>query len=365
MKTSDFDYELPSELIAQQPLPERSAARMLVVHADTGVLEHGGVRDLPRYLRAGDLLVLNDTRVIPARLFGRRADTGGRVELLLVEEVGGREWTALLRASGRPGVGTGLVLGGGRAEATLTGRNAGGKVTVRFSGTRPVLELAAEVGVPPVPPYIRRPKSGGDLVALDRERYQTVFAAAPGAVAAPTAGLHFDAELLQALENRGVERAAVTLHVGPGTFKPVKAERVEDHRLEGERYTVSPEAAAAISRARAGGGRIVAVGSTTVRTLETAASAGGQVMPGSGRTELFIRPPFEFKVVDLLLTNFHLPRSTLLMMVCAFAQWACGPVSAGAGGGQDLVLRAYREAIRLRYRFYSYGDCMLVLARKL
>ena len=360
MKTSDFDYVLPPELIAQQPLPERSASRMMVVHCVDERIEHWHVTDLPEYLRAGDLLVVNDTRVIPARVFGRRTDTGGRIELLLLEPAGPDEWDCFCRASGRPGTGTVFDLADGQVRGEVVGRTPEGRVRMRFRTSRPLLEVLEEHGVPPVPPYIKRPPGDADLVRLDRARYQTVFAREPGAVAAPTAGLHFTEELLAEIDRRGIRRAAVTLHVGPGTFKPVKAERVEDHAMEAERFEVGAETAEAISRARAGGGRVLAIGSTTVRTLETVAREREAVVPCSGRSSLFIFPPFDFRVTDMMLTNFHLPRSTLLMMVCAWADWR-RRVSGAAADGGGIVRRAYAEAVQRQYRFYSYGDCMLLL----
>ena len=355
MQTADFDYRLPPELIAQEPAPQRDASRMMVVHRGTGQIEHRHVTDLPEYLRGGDLMVVNNTRVIPARVFGTWEDTDGTVELLLVEEVAPGEWEALCR-SGRPvRPGLRMRLAEGRLRGEIRADMGGGRYRVVLDGAGGVLEILERSGVPPVPPYIKRPAGGGGLVALDRERYQTIFARTPGAVAAPTAGLHFTDALLDRLARRGVARAAVTLHVGPGTFKPVKAERVEDHIMEAERYECPAETADAMDRARVRRGRVLAVGSTTVRTLETVALENGRVCAASGRSSLFIYPPFAVRAVDLMLTNFHLPRSTLLMMVSAFAD------RGGAGEGRERVLNAYREAVREGYRFYSYGDCMLLL----
>jgi len=333
--TRDFSYDLPEESIAQEPAP-RGESRLLVLNEE-GPGRHRQVGDLPQLLRPGDLLVLNDTRVIPARLFGQRQE-GGKTEVLLVEKVGDREWEALVRPGRRARPGTEIAFEGLTAE--VVEKRADGRHRLRFS--EPVEPHLDRLGHVPLPPYIRRPDRESD-----RERYQTVYARHPGAVAAPTAGLHFTADLLEEIAGAGIGIARVTLHVGLGTFKPVSAERVEDHRMESERYEVGEETAEAVQRTRAAGGRIVAVGTTVVRTLESAALAGGgEVRPGRGATELFITPGFRFQAVDVLLTNFHLPRSTLLMLVSAFA-------------GRERVLAAYEEAIREGYRFYSYGDAML------
>ncbi|HYO13884.1 MAG TPA: tRNA preQ1(34) S-adenosylmethionine ribosyltransferase-isomerase QueA [Thermoanaerobaculia bacterium] len=342
MLTSDFDYELPPSSIAQEPAP-RGESRLLVLDCE-GPERHARVRDLPRLLRPGDLLVLNDTRVIPARLHGRRAGAGGAaMELLLLEKIGEREWDALVKPGRRARPGTVIELDAGLA-AEVVAKDPDGRHRLRFS--EPVEPHLDRLGHIPLPPYIHRPDT-----PADRERYQTVYARAPGAVAAPTAGLHFTEELLREIEAAGVEIARVTLHVGIGTFRPVAAERIEEHRMDAERYEVSEDAAGALRRVRAAGGRVVAVGTTVVRTLEGAALAGGgEVKPGSGATDLFITPGFRFRVADVLLTNFHLPRSTLLMLVSAFA-------------GRERVLAAYEEAVGQGYRFYSYGDAMLVERR--
>ncbi|HYN20272.1 MAG TPA: tRNA preQ1(34) S-adenosylmethionine ribosyltransferase-isomerase QueA [Thermoanaerobaculia bacterium] len=336
MLTRDFEYELPEDRIAQEPAP-RGESRLLVLD-EQGRDRHRQVRDLPRVLKPGDLLVLNDTKVIPARLFGHRAG-GGQIEILLVEKMADREWDALVRPGRRARPGTGLVLDGLTAE--VVDKQPDGRTRLRFS--EPVEPHLDRLGHIPLPPYIHRPDE-----EADRDRYQTVFARQPGAIAAPTAGLHFTADLLEEIVVAGIGIAKVTLHVGIGTFKPVKAERIEEHRMESERYEISEEAAEAVRRTRASGGRIVAIGTTVVRTLESAALAGGgKVRPGAGSTDLFITPGFSFQVVDILLTNFHLPRSTLLMLVSAFA-------------GRERVLAGYEEAIREGYRFYSYGDAMLL-----
>ncbi len=374
LKLEDFAYRLPPELIAQTPASRRDQSRLLVVHRATGALDHRRFAELPACLRAGDLLVVNNTRVIPARLFGHKP-TGGRVELLLLEELTPAVWEALLQAgSRRPRSGAVLTLADGQATATLLAAGENGRVTVRLASALPITDLLDRFGQPPLPPYIRRaegrgPKAAGaspqpsspithqsslhaaspNTADSDRERYQTVYACHPGAVAAPTAGLHFTPELLATLAARGVRRAAVTLHVGLGTFRPIVAALIAEHRMEAERYVLPPETAALLAQTQSAGGRIVAVGSTSVRALETvAAEHAGRVVPAAGRSRLFIYPPYAFRVVDALLTNFHLPKSTLLLMVCAFA-------------GRDLIWRAYAEAIRERYRFYSYGDAMLIL----
>jgi len=337
MLRSEFHYDLPRELIAQAPLAERSASRLLVLDAATGAVEDHRFAELPDMLRAGDLLVLNDTRVLPARLSGTRTPSGGRVELLLERVLSPRRVLAQLRASHMPKVGGELELTGG-ARARVDKRD---ESFVELSLDRDAAAFWREHGEVPLPPYIERAPE-----TSDRERYQTVFARAPGAVAAPTAGLHFDTALLAALEARGVERAFLTLHVGAGTFAPVRAERVEDHELHAEWLSVSVELCAAVARCRGRGGRVVAVGTTCVRALEAAARTG-ELAPFEGESALFIYPGYRFRVVDALVTNFHLPESSLLMLVAAFA-------------GRAATLAAYRHAVAERYRFFSYGDAMLV-----
>jgi len=355
VRTADFDYDLPPELIAQTPVEPRDAARLMVVNRATGELAHRRFRDLPEYLRSGDLLVFNESRVIPARLFARKP-TGGQVEVLLLRPRSEAVWEVLVR--GRR-VRTGLrltILDGPEgkpvgAEAEVVEEGERGLRVLAFD--RPVLSLAEEVGQVPLPPYIHEP-------LRDPERYQTVFARTPGSAAAPTAGLHFMPELLLRLREMGVRLAFVTLHVGLDTFQPVREERVEDHRMHTEYCSLRPEVAEQINRTKLEGGRVVAVGTTSVRVLETAAlrategvsegtCCGWQTVAAfEGNTDLFIYPGFRFRVVDVLITNFHLPRSTLLMLVAAFC-------------GKELMDKAYQEAIRLRYRFYSFGDAMLIL----
>lgn len=342
MLVSDFDFDLPEDLIAQEPSPERDRSRLLVVDRSAGTFTDAVFADIGRWLEAGDLLVVNDTRVFPARLVGRRAQTGGRVELFLVREEGGGVWEALARPAARVRVGETIVAGDGpeRIEADVVEVREGGRRAVRFRDYERFWERLDLWGRTPLPPYIHRE---GEPERLDRERYQTVYARERGAIAAPTAGLHFTPELLARLEERGVARAAVTLHVGYGTFAPVRAERVEEHRVESEHYEVPPATAEAVTRTRAAGRRVVAVGTTTTRALESSAGETGR-----GVAELFIYPGYAFRVVDALVTNFHLPKSSLLLLVSAFA-------------GRDLVLDAYRHAVRERYRFYSYGDAMLIV----
>jgi S-adenosylmethionine:tRNA ribosyltransferase-isomerase len=336
MLTADFDYDLPPELIAQRALP-RGESRLLVLDAD-GPSRHRSIADLPALLKPGDLLVVNNTRVIPARLFARR-ETGGRVELLLVEKLSERDWTALLKPGRRARPGSRLRLDADLG-AEVMAKFEDGRHHIRFS--EPVDAHLERLGHVPLPPYIKRADAEDDS-----ERYQTVYASVAGAIAAPTAGLHFTPELLAGLREQGIPVVEITLHVGIGTFKPVTATLVHEHAMEVEHYRVSPSVVAAVEQARARGGRVIAVGTTVVRTLESAVRADGSLPAGEGSSDLFITPGYRFKVVDLLLTNFHLPKSTLLMLVSAFA-------------GRERILAAYREAIEAKYRFYSYGDAMLL-----
>ena len=337
MDVREFDFELPEELIAQAPLPERDASRLLVVPRGDGPLLHMGVRDLPALLRTGDLMVANDARVIPARLHGHKAGTGGKVELLLVEPLGGADWLALGQASKPLREGQQIEVFGSFVQIVQI--RGGGELVVRLPLEGDALwEFLDRAGELPLPPYITHAPG-----KLDLSRYQTVYAREPGAVAAPTAGLHFTPELIGALREKKINFVSITLHVGPGTFLPVRVERTEDHRMHSERYVVSTEVADAIARTRAAGGRVIAVGTTALRTLE---ASGGRA--GPGRTDLFITPGYTFRAVDGLFTNFHLPRSTLLMLVAAFADLS-------------RVRRAYAEAVARRYRFFSYGDAMLMI----
>lgn len=338
VKLADFRYELPEELIAQHPLEERSASRLLLLDRHHGALRDQMFRDLAAQLAPGDLLVMNNTRVMPARLFASK-ESGGKVEILVERLLSSHRCLAQVRASKTPREGNRLLLGNG-AELIVAGREDS-FFTLESPGS-PIAELMTRHGHMPLPPYIRRADDTGD-----RERYQTVYAQIPGAVAAPTAGLHFDQGLLDELRDRGVARAEVTLHVGAGTFQPVRCENIEEHRMHAEYLEVGKDCVDAIDACKQRGGRVIAVGTTAVRSLETAAS-GGDLAPFSGDSRLFIYPGYRFRVVDGMVTNFHLPESTLLMLVSAFA-------------GRKAVLNAYRHAVEQRYRFFSYGDAMLIL----
>lgn len=350
MLVSDFDFHLPEERIAQEPLADRAGARMLTLSRATGVWQDRTFRDLPERLEPGDLLVLNDTRVIPARLFAHRAglhtqaqhQATGRVQVLLVEQLSAWEWKALVRPGRKVLTGERLQFGQGELEAEVIAHGEFGERTLRFQPVPDFFAAVEKLGHVPLPPYIHREDRSGD-----RERYQTVYARERGSVAAPTAGLHFTPEVLDRIRARGVEIATVTLHVGLGTFQPVRVERVEDVHLHAEHYSLSAETAAALNVARREKRRVVAVGTTTVRTLEHCAHASEEFTPHSGSTSIFIAPGFDFRIVGALLTNFHLPQSTLLMLVSAFA-------------GREQVLAAYRHAVESGYRFFSYGDCMLI-----
>jgi S-adenosylmethionine:tRNA ribosyltransferase-isomerase len=351
---SDFDFDLPEELIAQQPPAERGLSRMLMMNRSIGALTDSNFAELPSFLNPGDLLVLNDSRVIPARLYARRTlvrereRPTGRIEVMLTEPAGGNCWRALVRPGRKIAIGERLVFpastGEMLLEAEVLERGQFGERLLEFSPVSDFFAVLDSIGHMPLPPYIHR-----DDAVADRERYQTVFARERGSVAAPTAGLHFTGAILETLANRGVEIARVTLHVGLGTFAPLRVERVEDVHMHRERYTLSESTAEAINRALAEKRRIVAIGTTVVRTLESAAqqAQGRELTPHSGETEIFISPGFEFRIVNALLTNFHLPQSSLLMLVSAFA-------------GREHVLAAYRHAVKARYRFFSYGDCMFI-----
>lgn len=350
MRVADFNYHLPEELIAQRPLADRAASRMLVVDRHSGTWRDRAFRDFPEYVYPGDCVVVNNTKVFPARLFGRRAGVhattskdqlSGLVEVLLVRQVTGNpmRWEALVRPGRKMRVGERVQFPGG-LEAEIVEHGEFGLRTVEFSGPGGFWETVERIGHMPLPPYVKR--SDGQL---DRERYQTVYAQHKGSVAAPTAGLHFTPEIFDRIAERGGLKAEITLHVGLGTFQPVRAENIEDHAMHGERYEIGERAAAEIHAAN----RVLAVGTTAVRTLEHAGREGRQTLAASsGETAIFIYPGFEFRVVDAMLTNFHLPSSTLLMLVSAFA-------------GRELILDAYAHAVKEKYRFYSYGDCMLIL----
>jgi S-adenosylmethionine:tRNA ribosyltransferase-isomerase len=355
-KASDFDYDLPPELIAQDPLPDRAASRLLVLDRASGSITHRRFRDIAELIRPEDVVVLNASRVIPARLHGTRetrnpkglpggpGKRGGAAELLLVRELPDGTWLAMGHPGGKLKPGRRVVFAED-SVVEIVEALGGGLRRVRFVGALDARATLARYGEVPLPPYIRRAP-----VPADAARYQTVYAEHEGSVAAPTAGLHFTPELLEDIKRKGTAVAVLDLHIGPGTFKPVEVEDVAQHPMHAEVYDVPERAAAVINERQAAGtgGRVWAVGTTVVRTLETVVDGSGRVQPGTGETALFIHPPYAFKVVDRLLTNFHLPRSTLLMLVCAF-------------GGYEAVMQAYREAIRERYRFYSYGDAMLVV----
>ena len=341
MKTSDFDYNLPEELIAQTPLEPRDHSRLLVVHRADHTLEHRHFYDIVDYLNPGDALVVNETRVIPARLLGVKEDTGVPVEVLLLRRENAADWEALVRPGRRLKPGTFCSFGEGmlRCEILENVSETGGR-RVRFHYEGVFEELLDRLGEMPLPPYIHEK-------LMDPERYQTVYAKEEGSAAAPTAGLHFTPELLEKVRQKGVTIVPVLLHVGLGTFRPVKVEDVETHRMHSEFCQVTPEAADALNAVRRGGGRIVCVGTTSVRTLETMAAADGIIHPGAGETQIFIYPGVKIKAVDALITNFHLPQSTLLMLVSAFL-------------GREEALRIYREAVREKYRFFSFGDAMFI-----
>lgn len=340
MELSEFDYYLPPELIAQEPVPHRSGSRLLILKRDTGEIEDTNFEEVINYLVPGDTLVLNDTRVMPARLFGVRKDTGGKVEVVLLKRKKNNEWEVLARPGKRVRPGTEILFGQGQLKARVEDYTKEGGRLLSFYFDGVFEEVLWELGEMPLPPYIKK--------KLDEpERYQTVYAREEGSAAAPTAGLHFTPELLEAIRKKGVELVYITLHVGLGTFRPVKVSRIEEHPMHPEFYQVSPAAAASLNKALSSDSRIIAVGTTSCRVLETIKGEEG-FLPGRGWTDIFIYPGYSFKAVEGLLTNFHLPRSTLLMLVCAF-------------GGKDRVMRAYREAIKRSYRFYSFGDAMLIL----
>ena len=376
MKTRQFWYPLPERLIAQHPAEKRGTEKMMVLHRDTGMIEHRHIADIVEYITANDLLVVNDTKVFPARLIGEWPDTHGAVEVLMVNAApmdgdpnipSITSQTPQTPQTSQTSLRWNVIIGSGRkcreGQVAVFGPNGELKVRllkplsgigmwqVEFVCERPLMELLDEFGHTPVPPYVKREGTAEEEKA-DRERYQTIYAREVGSVAAPTAGLHFTPEIFAALEAKGVRRVAITLHVGPGTFRPVKADNIEDHQMDFEAFSVSPEAAEAINACKARGGRVFCVGSTSVRTLETVAAAaedgGSTVVPGSGASNIFIYPPYRFRVCDCMLTNFHLPQSTLLMMISALA-------------GRERVLCAYAMAVQKNYMFFSYGDCMLIV----
>ena len=341
---SDFDYELPADLIAQTPLENRDASRMLVVDSNHQTWIDSSFKDFSQHLRQDDVVVINNSRVFPARLIGNREETGGQVEIFLVRELENRIWEALIRPGGRLKQNTRVDFGGGKLIGEILDDPGPELRRVRFHSEGPFDDVLAEVGSTPLPPYIKRPSG---TLAGDRERYQTIYSKHRGAIAAPTAGLHFTSEILADVASRA-SLAEITLHVGYGTFEPVRVNEVAQHSVSGEHFEISDSAAQTINEAQTRGGRIIVVGTTTMRALESAATPDGKVVAVSGIATLTITPGYCFRIADALLTNFHLPRSSLLVLVSSFA-------------GRELVLRAYRHAISERYRFYSYGDCMLIL----
>jgi S-adenosylmethionine:tRNA ribosyltransferase-isomerase len=341
VQLTDFDYSLPAALIAQEPAPRRDLARLLVVYKDRQVIEHQLFKDVVDYLNPGDLLVINDTKVIPARLAGKKLSGSADVEVLLLKPLDERRWEVLVRPARRVRPGTVLSFGDGLFSGTVEKSTGFGGRVIEFSYSGRFADLLQEVGKMPLPPYIKN-YSG------DPMRYQTIYARQEGSVAAPTAGLHLSFELMEQIQAKGVEIKPILLHVGFGTFQPVKDQDITRHHMHAEYYEINEQTAQAVNEAKKRGGRLIAVGTTTVRCLESAALPSGKVVPAKGWTELFIYPGYRFKVTDGLITNFHLPRSTLLMMVCAFA-------------GRDKILAAYRLAIEERYRFYSFGDAMLII----
>jgi S-adenosylmethionine:tRNA ribosyltransferase-isomerase len=349
MLLSEFDYELPEELIAQQPLEQRDASRMLILDRATQTYEDSKFELLPEYIKPGDVVVVNNTKVFPARLIGQREPYGGRVEVLLAREVKPEVWEALVRPAQRLKVGARLRFGDSSLRAEVLECSAKGFRLLRFesesSGKTPLETLLIEQGQTPLPHYIRRPE--GESVD-DSERYQTVFARERGAIAAPTAGLHFTPEVISAVQARGARMVEITLHVGYGTFEPVRVDNIEEHRVAPEFFEIREEAASVINETRSQGRRVIAVGTTTARALESSVNEQGLVGAGAGESELTITPGYRFRITDALLTNFHLPRSSLLLLVSAF-------------GGRDFTLAAYRHAVAARFRFYSYGDCMFVI----
>ena len=340
MKSSDFFYELPQELIAQVPLAQRSNSRLLVLDRVSGEMEHRIFSDLKSYLREDDCLVLNNTRVIPARLLGERADTGGKIEFVLLKNTGSDIWEVILKPGKRAKPGARFIFGGGALCAEILEVVEGGNRLVRFEYEGIFNEVLDRVGLMPLPPYIT-------TKLQDKERYQTVYSKLRGSAAAPTAGLHFTPELLEEMTQRGIKTAYLTLHVGLGTFRPVKVENIEEHVMHSEYFSLDAATAETINRAREKGGRIVAVGTTSCRVLETLASDEGTIKPSEGWTNIFIYPGYKLKIVDALITNFHLPESTLIMLVSAFA-------------GRENILHAYDTAVKMKYRFFSFGDAMLI-----
>lgn len=340
MKKSDFTYELPEELIAQYPAQKRDMSRLLVLDSKTGQIEHRHFYNIPEYLNSGDCLVLNDTRVIPARLLGKRTDTGGKIEFVLLKRLQGDDWEVMVKPGRRAQADRSFIFGDGMLNAKVISNASDGNRVVRFSYKGVFEEVLDKVGIVPLPPYITEKPE-------DIERYQTVYSKNKGSAAAPTAGLHFTEELLLKIAEKGVSIVKVTLHVGLGTFRPVKAENITDHIMHSEYYEINRQTAETINKTKTSGGRVISVGTTSTRVVESVADSNGLVAPGSGETDIFIYPGYHFKTIDALITNFHLPESTLLMLVSAMA-------------GRENILNSYNEAIMEKYRFFSFGDAMFI-----
>lgn len=340
MKVSDFNYELPEELIAQVPIKDRSASRLMVLHKDTQTIEHKVFKDIIDYLQPGDCLVRNNTKVIPARLYGIKEETGANVEFLLLNRIEGDIWEVMVRPGRRLQEGARVAFGNGILKAEILEKMAGGSRKVRFEYKGIFNEILDQIGLMPLPPYIHE-------TLKDKDRYQTVYAKYEGSAAAPTAGLHFTDELLEQIQEKGIEIANVTLHVGIGTFRPVKEENIEDHDMHTEHYYIKKEDADKINKAKSNGNRVIAVGTTSCRVLESVADENGQVKEIEGDTNIFIYPGYKFKCLDALITNFHLPESTLIMLVSALA-------------GKDFIMQAYEEAVKEQYKFFSFGDAMFI-----
>jgi len=341
MRVSDFYYKLPEELIAQEPIKERDSSRLLVLDKKSGEIRHEIFKDILKYFNSGDCLVLNNTRVIPARLLGEREDTGGKIEFVLLKRIEEDVWEVILKPGKRARPGARFVFGGGELKAEILQIVEEGNRLVRFEYSGIFENVLDRVGIVPLPPYITK--------KLDEpERYQTVYSKQNGSAAAPTAGLHFTQELMEKLQNKGVELAYITLHVGLGTFRPVKTEDIHQHKMHSEFYSIGEEACSKINCAKINGRKLAAVGTTSCRVLETVSSGEGMVKPGTGWTDIFIYPGYNFKCVDTIITNFHLPESTLIMLVSAFA-------------GREKIMKAYAEAVKERYRFFSFGDAMLIM----
>jgi len=340
MELKDFYYDLPEELIAQKPLKNREESRLLVLDKNTGEIQHRVFKDIINYLKEEDCLVLNDTKVIPARLYGFKKDTGAKIEIVLLNEVADSQWEVLVRPGKRVQKGCRIIFGDNELTCEALDILEGGNRLIRFDYEGIFLNILDRIGIMPLPPYIK-------VKLEDKERYQTVYAKNPGSAAAPTAGLHFTGNLLEEIRNKGIKTAYTTLNIGLGTFRPVKVNNIEEHKMHSEYYEIGQESCDIINKAKENGGRIISVGTTASRVLETMADANGKVSPYKGWTDIFIYPGYKFKVVDALITNFHLPESTLLMLVSALA-------------GRENILKAYNQAILQRYRFFSFGDAMLI-----